>query len=376
MLGKHLRGIPGEEPEESEVAAGRDKPTYRGAVTGDLSLGLPPKGLSRADWDMVHLGFLRRLFASGSNAALAFGCVALGATILTLRASPEHAWIPFCICAFFLVLSLPGFFNLPYPVLVVIGCGDIVMAIVLFILGFPLAFVSMAWLVTDIVAARLWNAGNWILGCGQRYQELVGAIAKDPSLQRLDLDSIADGILPGGRSGFWGAESESGPFWAVEKTGDGLFVHSSQEGELVRRAEEDQLKAARLSAPRHLEDKDKRKKLSGYPTEHVLEWHLKPLEGQELGLTLMLRPLAAQVLAREFLPDRPEIAKAARKTSRFAVASAFLSFLGPIGVVCGVISLLRISRSEGRLKGAFHSWCGIVFGSIFSGLFLLPVVFE
>ena len=76
--------------------------------------------------------------------------------LLFINSKPTH--IPIIIGFVFIGVSLPGFLNIPHPLLLVIGVFDKILGAVIYLAGFPLALLSMAWLVTDIIAIRIWNA--------------------------------------------------------------------------------------------------------------------------------------------------------------------------------------------------------------------------
>lgn len=326
----------------------------------------------RANWELIRLGFLRRLFATGSQGLLAFSCIAALATLIVLMESPANWYIPVSISILCFLLSLPGFLQLPYPILLAIAIGDFVVSIALFILALPLMCFSAVYLVAYLVAIRVMNAAIWIFRHGSIYKSLVQKTALHPL--RAKWKEIADGCLPDSKSGFWGAESDLGPFWAIKKHENNILVSCSDEDKKPFVVMASQIENARLVVPKKVEDEKKRSELLAYPMEHILEWKFESSNGEKHALTLVLGPLAASIFAQEFLPNREDIRKVAARTSQLATASAFLGLLGPVGLVLGVVSLLRISRSNGKLKGQYFSWIGIVGGVIFTALFVAIVL--
>jgi len=78
------------------------------------------------------------------------------------------------------------------------------------------------------------------------------------------------------------------------------------------------------------------------------------------------------------LPNLPAAAPTPAKTSGLAAASLILGFLGfcgltaIVGLVLGIIAMVRISKSEGRLKGQGLAIAGVIISAVF--LLLLPAL--
>jgi hypothetical protein len=321
--------------------------------------------LSDRDWKTIKLGFLSRLFSSGSPGLFAFGCMAAFVVLILAINEPAAAYIPGIIAAVFLVLSLPNLLGLtlPYPLLILIGVVDGLLGFVLFILGIPLAFVSMAWLVTDLVAIKITNAATWIFRHGKAYTSLSREL-KPPLRRNREQSAIAEGALPGGKKGFWAAVSDKGPFWIFQKSDDRILLRSSDNPDKPLFVPGSELSKARLVVPKKIEDKKKRKELLAYPVEHILVWKFSDPGGKERDFALILGPAAARIFADDFTPQNEGVRRVAAKTSTLAVAAGYLGLLGPFGIVFGIMSLNRIKNSNHRLKGQYFSWLGIIAGII------------
>lgn len=326
--------------------------------------------LNQQDWKFIRLCFNRRLFASGSLLIFSLGVVAaFVAAALFFNSQPAY-YIPLIIAILFIGVSLPGFFSLPHSILLVIGIFDKILGAVIFILGFPLAIFSLAWLVTDMIAIRIWNAATWIFRHSKLQNSLITELESYPEKENIKL--IKNGLLPGNRVGFWGAEGDEGPFWAIEKDNENIKISCSKENFSPFLVNKEQLKNARLLIPRKIEDKEKKKYLIPYPVEHILELNFEK-EGEKFDLTLVLGHLAAIDFAEIFVPDRDDVRKIAGKTSLLSIYSVPLSMLGPIspiGLILAITSLIRIKKSNFRLKGQRFSWIGIVAGIFFTFLFI------
>lgn len=90
-------------------------------------------------------------------------------------------------------------------------------------------------------------------------------------------------------------------------------------------------------------------------------------------------PEFAEALAQPpTLPTLPTAPPEPAKTSGMAVASLILGFLGfcgltaLVGLVLGIIAMVRISKSEGRLKGQGLAIAGVIISAVF--LVLLPAL--
>jgi hypothetical protein len=77
----------------------------------------------------------------------------------------------------------------------------------------------------------------------------------------------------------------------------------------------------------------------------------------------------------------PAAAEGARRTSGFALASLVLALAGAFtlvgtlaAVLCGLIGLMSIGRSRGRLAGAGFAVFGMLLGVLFTGLTVLGIV--
>jgi hypothetical protein len=328
--------------------------------------------LSDREWKTIKIGFLSRLFSSGSKGLFAFGCIAALATLIVAISSPAHTYIPGLLAAVFLVLSLPNLLGLmiPYPLLILIGAVDGLLGVVLYILGFPLAFISMAWVLTDTVAVKIFNAAIWIFRHGNAYNSLVRELRLPVNRDR-EQSAIADGGLPGGNDGFWAAVSDAGPFWVFQRSGERILLRSSADPNRLLEVSWNELSKARLVVPRKVEDKKKRSEMLAYPMEHILIWKFSDVEGNDLDLTLILGPRAARIFADDFVSQNEQIRRVAAKTSDLAIVSGFLGLLGPFGLVLGIVSLARIKNSDHQLKGQFFSWLGIIAGLLFTVLILV-----
>ena len=103
------------------------------------------------------------------------------------------------------------------------------------------------------------------------------------------------------------------------------------------------------------------------------------LEAATEWQTLGSIPEFADALAQPpTLPNSPAAAPAPVKTSGLAVASLILGFLGfcgltaIVGLILGIVALVQISKSEGRLKGQGLAIAGIIISAVF--LLLLPAL--
>lgn len=78
------------------------------------------------------------------------------------------------------------------------------------------------------------------------------------------------------------------------------------------------------------------------------------------------------------LPNLPTAAPAPARTSGLAVTSLILGLLGfcgltaIVGLILGIIAMVRISKSEGRLKGQGLAIAGVIISAVF--LLLLPAL--
>lgn len=95
--------------------------------------------------------------------------------------------------------------------------------------------------------------------------------------------------------------------------------------------------------------------------------------------TLDSIPEFADALAQPpTLPSLPAAAPTPAKTSGMAITSLILGFLGfcgltaIVGVILGIIAMVRINKSEGRLKGQGLAIAGVILSAVF--LVLLPAL--
>ena len=95
--------------------------------------------------------------------------------------------------------------------------------------------------------------------------------------------------------------------------------------------------------------------------------------------TLESIPEFAEALAQPpTLPNLPAGAPVPPKTSGLAISSLILGLLGfcgltaIVGLILGIIAMVRISKSEGRLKGQGLAIAGVIISAVF--LLLLPAL--
>src|SRR5262245_35970619 len=95
--------------------------------------------------------------------------------------------------------------------------------------------------------------------------------------------------------------------------------------------------------------------------------------------TLDSIPEFAEALAQPpALPNLPAAAPTPANTSGMAITSLILGFLGfcgltaIVGLILGIIAMVRINKSEGRLKGQGLAIAGVIISAVF--LLLLPAL--
>lgn len=323
---------------------------------------------SDQDWKIIHYCFNKRLFSSGALAIFTVGLIAAFIALMMLKNAKPGFHIPLFISILLFLISLPYFTYLPSSLLLIIGLFDKIAGAVFYIIGFPLAIVSMAWLVTDMIAARIWNAGTWIFKHSKLQDSLNKEIAK---YKKEGYKLVYNGLLPNNRLGFWGAESDEGNFWAIEKLNGKIKLTCSKENFNPIIVDNIQAKNANLILPKKIKDVEIKKKLVPYPVEHILIWDVKNNEGEEIKLHLVLGYLAARFFADNFAFGREDVKKTSGKTSLLAIYSCLFILIGPLGLTLGIISLIQINRSKNKLKGKLFSWVGIIAGGFFTLMIIL-----
>jgi hypothetical protein len=322
-----------------------------------------------ATWAMIQFGFLTRLFGYGGIASLMLGLFVTAITIVSLNDAPTRVTWSLIILAIALSFaSLPGLGVLAPPILLLVGILDGVLSLLLRLVSIPLVLFSAFGLLTNNIGKQLTNAGHWM----RRHGTLYGRLRQDlaGTLSGTAFSHVADGMLPGNEDGFWGSEGENGPFWILRRHGENMVLMSSADCDSLYSLTRDQGSQVRIVERRRFVSTEVGKLLLAFPQEHALvfPFQIKP-EGDP-GLTLLIGHEAAASFAKTFYPDNLEVRKLAARTSKIAVVSVLLSFLGPLGLIAGVHSLICIRKSSGWLKGQLWAWFGIAGGTVFTALFL------
>ena len=323
-------------------------------------------------WARIQFGFLTRLFGYGGIASLVLGVFVIGLALVSAKDTATGVTRALIVIGIVLCFaSMPRLGVLAPPILLLVGIIDAVLALFLRLVSIPLVFFSGLGLVTNMVGTQLGNAGHWIRAHGAVFGRLKGNLAASGS--GVEFSRVADGRLPGDEDGFWGSEGDNGPFWILRRHGENMALVCSASGDSVHSLTREQVSEVQIIERRRFGSPEAGKILLVFPQEHALvfPFQLKP-EGDP-GLTLLIGHEASAAFARLFYSDNLGIRKLAARTSKIAVASVWLSLLGPIGLITGIYSLIQIRKSDSWLKGQSWSWFGITMGALLTGVIIFAL---